>query len=213
MKVIDPDRLFVTFRKSKTLGDQLVHSRYPYTKTVLDKNEIGNQNCRKCNLCKNFLTHKSKEITSCFDGKQYFINKPISCTDEHVIYVIDDLVCKKQNVGSTDSTMRIRFANHKSHIKNKIHSCKVADHYNKCNAHKFSIEKKDFDATLALELKVTLVDKIIPDPWDTKESITKKLLDKESFWQHQLHTLVTEGGLNARNERIIARKKNNPVGH
>lgn len=41
----------------------------------------------------------------------------------------------------------------------------------------------------------------------------KKLLAKESFWQHQLHTIVSEGGLNARNETIIVRKKNNSVGH
>ena len=59
----------------------------------------------------------------------------------------------------------------------------MADHFNKCNAHKFDIiDQKTFDATLALELKVTLIDKIIPDPWDTKESITKKLLAKEAFW-------------------------------
>ena len=125
-----------------------------------------------------------------------------------MIYVIDDLVCIRQNVGSTDNMMRLRFSNHKSHIKNKIYKCKVADHFNKCNAHKFDIiDQKTFDATLALELKVTLIDKIIPDPWDTKESITKKLLAKEAFWQHQLHTLDTEGGLNSRNERLIARKK------
>ena len=46
----------------------------------------------------------------------------------------------------------------------------------------------------------------------TIESVIKKLLAKEASWQHQLHTLESEGGLNSRNERIIARNKHNPMG-
>ena len=119
-KIINPDRIFVTFRRSKTLGDQLVHSRYPYTKNTDNTNNNGNKNCQNCNLCKNFLSADTKVIKSCYDGKNYFINKNITCTDEHVIYVIDDSVCIRQNVGSTDNIMRLRFSNHKSHIKTKF---------------------------------------------------------------------------------------------
>ena len=46
----------------------------------------------------------------------------------------------------------------------------------------------------------------MPEPWDTSESITKKLIAKEAYWQHQLKTFETDGGLNVRNERLIARK-------
>ena len=138
----------------------------------------------------------------------YNINQTINCTDKHVIYVISDLVCKKQSVGSTDDTMRIRFANHKSHIKKKADTCRVAIHYNEAtDKHKFRIDSQaDYDATLALELKVTLIDKVMPEPWDTSESITRKLIAKEAYWQHQLKTFETDGGLNVRNERLIARK-------
>ena len=103
--------------------------------------------------------------------------------------------------------MRCRFANHKSHIKQKKNTCRVAKHYNEDKSHVFNIDKKYFDSTLSLELKVTLIDKVIPDPWDSPEAITAKMVAKESFWQHQLQSLESDGGLNSRNERIIARNK------
>ncbi len=111
-------------------------------------------------------------------------------------------------MGSTDSTMKIRFANHKSHIKKKVKTCKVAVHYNENSAHKFHIDTTaNYNATLALELRVTLIDKVMPEPWDTIESITRKLIKKEAYWQHQLKSLESDGGLNVRNERIIANNR------
>ena len=104
--------------------------------------------------------------------------------------------------------MKLRFSNHKSHIKKHVNSCRVAVHYNQNMAHKFSIvNQAQYNTTLALELKVTLVDKVKPEPWDTQESITNKLSKKEAYWQHQLKTFESDGGLNIRNERIIANKR------
>ena len=67
----------------------------------------------------------------------------------------------------------------------------------------------DYTATLALELKVIPIDKVMPEPWDTPESITRKLIKKESYWQHQLKSFESDGGLNVRNERLIANKRAN----
>ena len=39
------------------------------------------------------------------------------------------------------------------------------------------------------------------------KTITKKLLKKESYWQHQLRTLEADGGLNVRNERLVANNR------
>ena len=103
--------------------------------------------------------------------------------------------------------MRTRFANHKSHIEHKVNTCRVAVHYNQEKAHKFSLDS--YDATLALELRVTLIDKDMPEPWDTLKSIIRKLGAKESYWQHQLYTFESEGGLNVRNERLIANNRAN----
>ena len=198
----------MTFRKAKTLGDNLVHSRYPRHNSTDNSTPLGNINCKSCNLCKHFLSDNTSTIKSLTTNEIYNINQSISCTDEHVIYVITDLVCNKQNVGSTDSTMKQRFSNHKSHIKKKVKSCRVAVHYNSTNTHKFDIENQaSYNVTLALEMKVTLIDKVMPEPWDTIESITRKLTKKESYWQHQLKTFVSDGGLNIRNERLIANNR------
>ena len=185
----------------------LVRSRYSRHRTD-DSDKLGNINCKKCNLCKYFLSDNTVTIKSSSTKQTHYINQSISCTDEHVIYVITDLVCNRQNVGSTDSNMRIRFSNHKSHIKKKINSCRVAVHFNQNKAHKFNTENQaQYNTTLALELKVTLVDKVLPEPWDTPESLTRKLSKKESYWQHQLKTFESDGGLNIRNERLIANNR------
>ena len=105
----------------------------------------------------------------------FYINQTITCSDEHVIYVISDKLCTRQNVGSTDGDMKIRWSNHKNHIKHKVMNCRVAAHFNDTsNNHKFNIYSS-FDSTLANELEITLIDKVVPEPWDSIETITKKL--------------------------------------
>ena len=201
-RIIDKANIFVTFRKSKTLGDLLVHSRYPHTTRT--RSDRGSFSCKKCVLCKNYIVE-----TACIESmttlKHYQINCNITCTDTHVIYVITDLACGKQSVGSSEGTMRVRFANHKSHIKKKVNTCRVAVHFNEEPKHAF--DNTNFDATLALELSVTLIDKVMPEPWDTKDSLFSKLTNKESYWQKQLNSFTWAGGLNTRNERTIANKK------
>ena len=127
----------------------------------------------------------------------------------NVIYVITDIlcrVCNEQSVGSTDDCMRLRFSNHKSHIKKNKLTCRVAIHFNDRTVHKIDYEN-NIDTKLPKELIVTLIDKVVPDPWDSTESITKKLGKKEGYWQSQLRTLESDGGLNIRNERLFAKRK------
>ena len=196
--IVNKDKLFVTFRKAKTLGDLLVHSRYP--RQADSPHHNGSIKCNKCVLCKNFLV-ETDTVQSQTTNKILHINNTVKCTDTHVIYVITDLICGKQSVGSTDGTMRVRFSNHKSHIKKNVKSCRVAVHYNEEPKHKFDRDK--LDATLALELRVTLLDKVTPEPWDSPSSIFQKLMKKESYWQNQLQSFTWVGGLNTRNERTI----------
>ena len=204
--IISKNNIFVTFRKSKSLGDALVHSRYPYPYTKnIDSTSIGNRNCKKCSLCKLYLSDDCDSIISSSTSESHKINQTINCTDPHVIYCITDLICVRQNVGSTDVTIRSRFSNHKSHIKKYVKNCRVACHFNEDKKHKFDIN--NIDATLAQELRVTLIDKVVPEPWDTDNSIRNKLLAKESYWQHRLGSLESAGGLNVRNERLVANNR------
>ena len=201
-KVIDKNNLFVTFRKARTLSDLLVHSRYPVTTKVTQ--DRGCFSCKRCVLCKNYMI-ETTSIQSLTTSKHHQINCKVTCTDSHVVYVITDLVCGRQSVGSSEGTMRVRLANHKSHIKKNAKTCRVAVHFNEEPKHSFDIN--NLDATLALELSVTLIDKVTPEPWDTKDTIFTKLIKKESYWQNQLNSFTWAGGLNTRNERTIANKK------
>ena len=203
--VINKDNIFVSFRKSKTLKDILVHSRYPHKPNTTDPSLYGSLNCNKCNVCKNYLVATDK-VRSFTTNKEYSINQSIKCTDKYIVYVINDTFCNKQNVGCTEDTIRVRFTNHKSHIKKQVTSCRVAVHYNDTSfGHKF--DRNHIDSTLPNELQVILIDKVVPEPWDTNESIFKKLIEKEAYWQNQLRSFIWEGGLNARDERTIANKK------
>ena len=83
-------------------------------------------------------------------------------------------------MGSTDDNMRYRFSNHKSHIKQCRPTCRVALHYNDRKIHKLDYTN-DINDKLPAELQVTLIDKVVPDPWDTKDIITKKLKNKEAY--------------------------------
>ena len=103
-------------------------------------------------------------------------------------------------------SMRIRVSNHKSHVTKIKLTCRVAIHFNDRTVHKIDYEN-NIDTTLPKELIVTLIDKVVPDPWDSTESITKKLGKKEGYWQSQLRTLESDGGLNIRNERLFAKRK------
>ena len=62
-------------------------------------------------------------------------------------------MCNKQNVGCN---MKPRYSNNKSHIKNKVKNCILAALYN-----------ETIDDKLNIELKVTLIDKVMPKPSNT----------------------------------------------
>ena len=100
-EVVSKDKIFVTFRKARTIGDSLVHSRYSRSDSSDNNTKtMGNINCGKCNLCKFFLSENTVKIKSLTTKLTHNINQSISFEYDHVIYVITDLVCNKQNVGS-----------------------------------------------------------------------------------------------------------------
>ena len=197
--VIKGENIFASFRKCKTIGDLLVNSRYPKLKKEHDIQ--GSINCGKCLMCKLYLV-ATNEITSPHTNNTFRISQNIKCSDEYVIYFILDKTCNKGYVGRTENPMTRRWACHKSHIKYNHDGCKIAVHFNQFrNLHKF--DTNNIDSTLPDEINVTLIDKIIPEVWDSPDTLFHKLCNKESYWQNQLCTLYNNGGLNVRDERSI----------
>ena len=84
--------------------------------------------------------------------------------------------------------------------------CKVAAHWrDDRNIHPFNANK--MDTALKEQLSITLIDKVFREPWDTADTLFSKLCKKEVYWQNQLCTLVSSGGLNSRDERNYAQTR------
>ena len=135
----------------------------------------------KCDSCTNFVDETST-ITCHATGRIYKINRSSTCSTANVIYVAYCVTCGKQGVGSTVS-WKPRLANYKSHIKKKLATCRIVQHFtHNCNDEFFS------------NLRFIIVDVVNNVELLTLQEIDTLLLAKEKFW---IGTLVTQHkGLN-----------------
>ena len=75
-----------------------------------------------------------------YTSTRFIIRENIDCNSKSVIYVINDKICKVSSVGYTADNMKIRFTNHKSHIKFDKRFWKVSNHFAD-NIHFHQLEK------------------------------------------------------------------------
>ena len=121
-------------------------------------------------------------IKSHATGRRFKIRRESTCTTKNVVYVAVCTTCGKQGVGSTVS-WKPRLSNYKSHIKKKISTCRIANHFiHECPDETFS------------NLKFIIVDVVNNAELLSSENLESILLEKEKFW---IGTLVTQHkGLN-----------------
>ncbi len=80
-------------------------------------------------MCKNYLK-VAKVVSSPNTNQTFMIKSRITCQTTNVIYVIYDKICHGVlYVGYTEDDMRVRWRNHKSHIKKGVKSCEIATHF------------------------------------------------------------------------------------
>ena len=143
------------------------------------------------------------------------------CTTEGVIYLLNDLICRKSYVGSTIGNMRTRAANYRNHIKTQHKGCEIATHFSQLpDAHSLPaliaqgssmITKKEqqelFNNNLSEQIEFILIDRVVfPDNSTSTEK--RSLIEKsEGYWQTQLRTMKKYGGLNVRDERKLKNNK------
>ena len=160
---------------------------------------------KKCKLCRDFL-HTPKFITSYHTDQQFPFTKKLTCDDNYVIYLLDDLKCLRSYTGSCVTTMKLRFSNHKSHIRKSVSSCEVSTHFkNDLNNHCFARDTpiNIFDGNLKEHLRITIIDKLT----DSDNKTVERLKDREAYWQSQLRTFERYGGLNKRDSRVEKKSK------
>ena len=137
-EVIKPENIIASYRGAKTIQDMLVHSKLPTIREsgtnvapeVIEGNVTGAcQKCTKgCVLCKNYLK-TCTTFSSYHTNSEFTLNENVDCNTTGVVYLINDVICKRSSVGCTTNSAKNRFGIHKSHIKNSHKSCNVAKHY------------------------------------------------------------------------------------
>ena len=83
---------------------------------------------KQCILCKNYLL-KTEYAYSYHTSTRFRICENIDCNSKSVIYVINDKICEVSSGRYTADNMKIRFTNHKSHIKFDKRFWKVSKHF------------------------------------------------------------------------------------
>ena len=82
---------------------------------------------QRCDSCANFVVAKSNFV--CFATKRFYkVRRSTWCVSKNVIHIAFCLNCLKQGVGST-VIWKSRLQNSKSHIKKKVRSCSIVNHF------------------------------------------------------------------------------------
>ena len=223
-KIIPPKQIFASYRQPKNIKDTLIHSRFESAPSSPKPSQKGCQRCnrKKCDLCDNFLIQT--KIAKSYQCTQTFpINKLISCDSKGIIYIINDIICKKSYIGSTITDMRDRLSTYKNHIQTGHKGCEIALHFNE-NTSKHSLQQSSgsrpnlrskpstvrsnfHSSDLKSHINITLIDIVDLSDCQTRIEKRSKIERIEGHWQTELRTMQRYGGLNKKDERKIANNK------
>ena len=215
VKIIKPDSIVASYRGARTIQDKLIHSKLhtkedvnvppgieaPQLENVNTVHEGGCHECeKKCVLCKNYL-RTTTTITSYHTNSVFPIVDNVDCNTKCIIYLINDLICKRSYTGCTTDSAKTRFANHKSHIKFGRNNCLVSKHFAD-NENWHPLDRStfaNFDKCLNEQIEITIIENVkipcnITDTYDRLSYCE----DREKFWRDRLRTLEDYGGLNTR---------------
>ena len=210
MRVIVPDSIFASHRRAKTIQDMLVNSKLPRL-LVAEAPDVaeaevmlgGCQPCKKtCVLCKHYLK-STKYAYSFHTSSTYPIKEILDCNNQNIVYIINDKICRRSYTGCSSDSAKVRFANHKSHIKHGRKTCEVSTHF--CtNQQLHTLDKTSFasyDKSLKCQLEIIIIERvnIIGTNLDAYSRLNQCKV-RERYWQHKLRTMQEYGGLNVREE-------------
>ena len=120
------------------------------------------------------------------------------------MYIINNKVCNLSSVGCTADTLKVRFRNHKSHIKSSKRTCEVSKHFSD-NTSLHVLDRsstKNYDLSLKDQIEVIIIEQVnVTGIGQDTQSRLRKCKEREWFWQNNLKTLQEYGGMNVREER------------
>ena len=92
-----------------------------------------------------------------------YIRPNLTCNAVGTIYLINDKICSKSYVGSSITTCKTRFSNHKSHIKSYYLDCELAQHFKEFDeTHKLDRTNTiSFKECLKTQLEIIIIDQLV----------------------------------------------------
>ena len=103
------DKIFVSFRKAKSLKDNLVRAKLqPIEKEVVEKGTLRCKGRKNCQICP--LIREGDTFTNANDTRTFKIfSGQYHCNTESVVYMLQCDCCNKKYIGSTKNKFRQRF--------------------------------------------------------------------------------------------------------
>ena len=119
------------------------------------------------------------------------------------MYIVNDMKCELSYVGCTSDSLKVRFRNHKSHIKTRRRTCELSCHFidNECMHNLDRTTTKLYTSTLSEHISVTILEQVDVDIELNAQDRLSICKQRENFWQNQLKTLKHFGGMNVREEK------------
>ena len=81
----------------------------------------------KCSWCNRIKTNSHFQDAD--NRHTYKILHYRNCQSSWVIYLVECNVCKLKYVGKSETCLNIRLNNHSSHIRIKVNSCELTEHF------------------------------------------------------------------------------------
>ena len=101
----------VVYRRSSNLKDKLVKSKT----TVSAGTGSGPCGKARCGVCQHVTPRNTIKSTN--SNFTYKIYGSLNCDSSNVIYLLECGTCDEQYVGQTETPFRLRFNNHRAHMK------------------------------------------------------------------------------------------------
>ena len=110
------------------------------------------------------------------------------------MYVINDLIYKISSVDCTSESIKVRFRNHKGHIKHERRTCEVSSHFTDNRTHHIldRSSNKTYTDSLSNQLEVIIVEQVdVSGVDDDPKSRLDECKKREWYWQNQLKNIKT----------------------
>ena len=208
-QMFNKNSLFVSYKMESNILALITKNKFRDKRQISDtqsKKDTDDPNwgcysCGKCTLCKNFLV-ESKTFTSSKTNQTFKIKSQITCETENIIYMITDKICKDIfYVGYTEDNMKVRWSNHKSHIKVGKKTCEIASHFvnQSTSVHKLNkASQVEYTSQLREHLSLIIIESVEPIPG---LNMKEHLKSREDFWQATLKASQLFGGINKRSNK------------